>query len=495
MQHKLLSLVLSAIIVCANTFSQPIIQKQKTIGSSDNDYLTGMDLTKDGGLIAGGYSLSNISADKTQISRGLNDYWIVKLDRLQNIQWDKTIGGNKDDYLYSLQQTNDGGYILGGHSFSNISGEKTDISRGSSDYWVIKLNNLGNIAWDKTIGGNKADRLHGVLQTIDGGYIVGGTSYSNISGEKTEETTIYSDFWIVKLDNSGNIQWDKTIGGNGEDYLKFLEQTPDGGYILGGTSSSNKSRDKTQNSRGLNDYWVVKLDKLGNIQWDKTIGGSDNEYLRSILPTADGGYILSGISLSDKSGEKSENSRGDADFWIVKINSSRNIEWDKTIGGNKEEGLKEGLNSLQLTSDGGYIIGGYSYSGISGEKTENSRGDADYWVVKLSSVGKIQWDKTIGGNKDDELSSINEYQINRYRLGGYSNSGISGDKTDASKGGYDYWIVYLNYKKTVSTVKNTSSEEYSNIQQNNHHSNNFIVYPNPAKEVCMYKQMSRPHFH
>ena len=157
MQHKLLGLVLSAIIVCANTFSQPIIQKQKTIGSGDNDYLTGMDLTKDGGLICRGYSLSNISGDKTQISRGLNDYWIVKLDRLQNIQWDKTIGGNKDDYLYSLQQTNDGGYILGGHSFSNISGEKTDISRGSSDYWVIKLNNLGNIAWDKTIGGNKAE--------------------------------------------------------------------------------------------------------------------------------------------------------------------------------------------------------------------------------------------------------------------------------------------------------------------------------------------------
>ena len=213
----------------------------------------------------GGTSTSNISGDKTEISQGDFDYWVVKLDASGNIQWQNTIGGNGFDDLGSLQQTADGGYILGGKSNSNISGDKTENSQGVLDYWVVKLDASGNIQWQNTIGGNGFDELISLQQTADGGYILGGYSVSNISGDKTENSQGGKDYWVVKLDASGNIQWQNTIGGNGNDELYSLQQTTDGGYILGGQSISNISGDKTENCQGFYDFWVVKLDAVSSV--------------------------------------------------------------------------------------------------------------------------------------------------------------------------------------------------------------------------------------
>src|SRR6266508_904651 len=185
MNKKLLNLLFAGILY-TTAFTQPVIKAQKALGGSDLDFFTSMALTKDGGRIAGGYSLSNISGQKTQNSRGSADYWIVKLDSGGNIQFDKTIGGSSFDNLFALQQTSDGGYILGGTSFSNKSGNKSQNSRGGTDYWIVKLNSKGNIQFDKTIGGDDEDNLSSLQQTTDGGYILGGTSFSRISGEKTE---------------------------------------------------------------------------------------------------------------------------------------------------------------------------------------------------------------------------------------------------------------------------------------------------------------------
>ena len=147
-----------------------------------------------------------------------------------------------------------------------------------------------------------------------------------------------------------------------------LQQTDDGGYILGGGSESDISGEKTDNDRitlNRGDFWIVKLDSLGNIEWDKTIGGGDIDYLVSLQQTKDGGYILSGDSGSDISGEKTENSRGDLDYWVVKLNSQGEIEWDKTLGGNSVDQVM----GIQETSDGGYILGGFSFSDLSGEES------------------------------------------------------------------------------------------------------------------------------
>jgi hypothetical protein len=278
----------------------------------------------------------------------------------------------------------------------------------------------------------------------------------------------------VKLNQSGNIQWDKTIGGSLDDLLVSLQQNKDGSYILGGYSASNKSGEKSQNSRGGLDYWVVKLNSKGNIQWDKTIGGDFTDRLTSLQQTTDDGYILGGYSYSNKSGEKSENIRGYFDYWLVKINQHGNIQWDKTIGGN----LDDELMSIQQTIDGGYIAGGGSNSAISGEKTEDAKNNSyDYWLVKVNDKGKLEWDKTIGGDNYDYLYAIKEISRNRFMLGGTSSSGVSCDKTEPSEGEEDYWLVKLNYQKEDNLI--TSSINHNDITAKNAYN----IYPNPVKDV------------
>src|SRR5215831_9099156 len=177
MKHKFFILTLVSILLYAITFGQPVIKQQRVAGGSSEDELTSICLTKDGGFIAGGYSASGKTGEKTQKSRGGDDYWVIKYDKSQHIQWDKTIGGRGQDYLYALLQTTDGGYILGGYSYSDSSGEKTENNKGqpyTMDYWVVKLDSLGSIQWDKTIGGNSHDVLYSLQQTSDGGYILGG---------------------------------------------------------------------------------------------------------------------------------------------------------------------------------------------------------------------------------------------------------------------------------------------------------------------------------
>ena len=265
--------------------------------------------------------------------------------------WDKTFGGNGVENMASIQQTSDGGFILGGYSTSGISGDKSQASVGTVDFWVIKLDVIGNKIWDKTFGGSANDPLYSIQQTSDGGFILGGISLSGVGGDKSQPNKGNADYWIVKIDANGNKLWDKTYGGSGNDYFRYIRQTSDGGYILCGNSESGISGDKSQNSLGGFDYWLLKLDGNGNKVWDKTIGGSGSEEFHQLQQTSDGGYILGGGSTSGVSGHKSQTSFGGYDFWIIKLNGSGNKVWDKTLGGNGSDILQ----SLQQTTDGGYI--------------------------------------------------------------------------------------------------------------------------------------------
>jgi hypothetical protein len=479
MKHKLLSMLLACGLF-TTAFAQPVIKAQKDLGGRDFDFFSSMALTKDGGRIVGGSSQSNISGNKTEKSRGDRDYWIVKLDSANKIQFDKTIGGSDVDGLTSIQQTSDGGYILGGGSNSNASGEKTQNSKGGSDFWIVKLDSKGNIQFDKTIGGGNNDGITAIQQTSDGGYILGGDSRSNKSGDKSENSRGGEDYWIVKIDGSGNIQFDKTYGGSDDDFLTSLQQTTDGGFILGGFSFSNKSGDKSQNSKGRDDFWVIKVDARGNIQFDKTIGGNEADDLAALQQTSDGGYILGGHSFSNISSDKTENSRGNfgfPDYWIVKLGSTGNIQFDKTLGGTD----LDILTSLQQTIDGGYILGGRSFSNAAFDKSENARGfgDDDFWIVKLDKNGNKQFDKTIGGTNFDECFSIKEKSKNHYVAGGQSLSDVGGDKTSRTKGLFDYWIVDVVFKTATQTAAATTE----NIAAEKIPVSTFITYPNPAKDV------------
>jgi hypothetical protein len=188
------------------------------------------------------------------------------------------------------------GIFLGGYTFSPLSGDKTETGPGSADYWVIKLDALGNISWQNTIGGSGADYLKAIIQTNDGGYLVGGYSQSNTGFDKSENViTILGakdDYWLVKLDASGNIEWDNTIGGTQYDYLYDLKQMADGNYFIGGYSDSPISGDKVETNFGGFDYWVLLLNESGNIIWQNTIGGPQADVLRNVEISLDGGFCV-----------------------------------------------------------------------------------------------------------------------------------------------------------------------------------------------------------
>jgi len=441
----------------------PAIIWQNTIGGSDMDQALSIDITSDGGTVIAGTSTSNISGDKTENSNGALDIWVVKLDASGNIQWQNTIGGSGDDYALSISQTSDGGYIVGGSSNSNISGDKTENSRGGLDYWILKLDGSGNISWQKTYGGDQPEFETRVIQTNDGGYFVSGYSDSNIAGDKTDPTNGQRDFWALKLDSSGNIQWQNSIGGNLVDRPFATFQTPDGGYFMAGFSNSDASGDKTENSQGLADYWVVKLDSTGNVVWENTIGGSDIELLRDAIPTSDGGYFIGGYSLSNASGDKTENSQGNYDYWVLKLDGGGNIVWQNTIGGNDIDYL----TNLREMPGGELLVTGYSESNISGDKTENSNGGFDLWILKLTSSGILLSQNTLGGSGNESRAFLERFSNGDYVIACTSDSNISGDKGENSEGLDDYWVF-----KTTSAILGVEENLLSST---------FTAYPNPTK--------------
>ncbi len=361
-------------------------------------------------------------------------------------QWDKRFGGTFHDAIYSFQQTADGGYILGGESYSDSSGDKTqnnwDPFLASADYWIVKINSVGIKQWDKTFGGTADDYLLFVQQTTDGGYILGGASESDSSGDKTQNAWGLYDYWIVKTDSLGNKQWDKRFGGIANEELYSLQQTADGGYILGGYSYSNISGDKTQPSQGQDDFWLVKIDSLGTKQWDKRFGGSGYDEAYTVEQTSDGGYIIGGYTTAGSSGDVTQPTWGGWDYWIVKTNAAGVKLWDKRYGGTNDDVLY----SLHQTLDGGYILNGCSKSDSTGDKTQNNwdatAATYDLWVIKIDGLGNKQWDHSFGGANDENLAgNVTQTIDSGFLIPGTSYSGIDGTKTENNLGVEQAWIT------------------------------------------------------
>jgi len=465
---KLLLLFYCVTSIVPSAFSQAPTAKMwdYIYGGTGSDNVNDILITLDNGFIVCGTSNSLVGGNKTTPNAGLNDYWIIRLDSLGNKIWEKDFGGSNYDVVTSIDPTNDSGYIIGGYSSSNISGDKSENSRGSDDYWIIKIDSSGNKLWDKTIGGSASDKLYSVKQTIDGGFFLAGYSFSGISGDKTQATWGSYDYWVVKTDAVGNKIWDKDLGGSSLDELYAAGNTDDGGIILGGNSMSNISGDKSENNWGLRDYWIVKLDSLGNKIWDKTIGGSATDWLTSIKLTHDGNFILGGYSNSLVSGNKTQGSNGGSDYWIVKADSLGNILWDKVLGGSADDEL----NKIIPTSDGGFMFAGDSQSGISGDKTENNLGATQTWIIKTDSSGNKIWDKTAFTDGSDNHGTVVQASSNCIIIANASASNIGGYKSQNAMSD-DYWLVKLCDTTMVTDI----SEIGSSVET-------VIVFPNPVTE-------------
>jgi uncharacterized delta-60 repeat protein len=311
----------------------------------------------------------------------------------------RAIGGTNGDYANSIQQTSDGGYIVAGGTNSFGAG---------GDILIIKLDSSGNIQWSRAIGGTDDDYANSIQQTSDGGYIVAGYTYSFGAGSY--------DFLIIKLNSSGNIQWSRAIGGTGYDEALSIQQTSDGGYIVAGYTNSFGA--------GRFDALIIKLNSSGNIQWSRAIGGTNGDYANSIQQTSDGGYIVAGGTNSFGTG---------GDILIIKLNSSGNIQWSRAIGGaNNDDAV-----SIQQTSDGGYIVAGWTNS--------FGAGGHDSLIIKLNSSGNIQWSRAIGGANNDDAVSIQQTSDGGYIVAGSTNSFGTG---------FDFFIIKLDFSGNISGCGN-----------------------------------------
>ncbi len=247
----------------------------------------------------------------------------MKIDKSGTIQWQKSLGSFGDEEALDIEQTSDGGYIMAGYCHGdggNVSG-----SHGSTDCWVVKLNAAGNVQWQKCLGGSDREGANSIKQTYDGGYVMAGYSVSNdgdVSGNHGGLGGPGLDYWIVKLSSTGSIQWQKCLGGSGTEEAKSILQTTDGGYLTVGQTNSNDG-DVTgyhnSNFAYAEDCWIVKLDSTGNMQWQKCMGGNEIDQANNIQLTMDGGYIMAGQTVSND-GDVSGN-HGSSDYWIVKLRS------------------------------------------------------------------------------------------------------------------------------------------------------------------------------
>lgn len=415
------------------------LQWDKRFGGNLGDSLAGVLNTADGGYLLFGDSRSGAGGDRTQNSRGKKDFWAVKVSASGAKQWDKRFGGINNDYLHAAIQTRDGGYLLGGASESGSGGDKSQASRGASDFWVVKISSAGAKQWDKRFGGAGDEYIRALLETSDGGFLLGGASDSASGGDKSQASRGGYDCWTVKITSAGVKQWDRRFGGTGDDGIAGLAKTADGGYLLTGGSNSGPGGDKSQAARGGNDFWVVKISSAGAKQWDKCFGGTADDWVGGLVPAADGGFLLGGHSSSPIGGDISQTSRGSVDYWVVKINASGFKLWDRRFGGT---GL-DILEGIAPAADGGFALLGWSMSGSGGDKSQLSRGASDFWIVKISATGAKQWDKRFGGARDDEGNGVVQTPDGGYLLGGDSNSGSGGDKSKGSRGDADFWIVKL----------------------------------------------------
>lgn len=418
--------IITGLIALQSAAQAPSIQWQKTIGSTYSDNGRAIRQTPDGGYIVAG-RVNSYGRDVSQPCE-VNNAWLVKLNSTGVIEWEKNFGLVGNDIINSIGFTSDGGYILAGFTSLAVGWQ------GNEDFLVIKVNATGNLVWQKTFGGSSDDRAHSIQQTSDGGYIVAGET-SSADGQVVGQHGQW-DSWVLKLDASGNMSWQKTMGGTGAESAFSIQQTTDGGYIVAGSAQSNNG-DVSGLHGGNADWWVVKLNSAGSISWQKCFGSTLTESAYSVIQTSDGGYAVTGYAAYNDGDVVAPTFLYDH-FWIIKTDASGNLSWQKVYGGNGYDVAR----SIRQTTDGGYIVAGHSDSPNSG----NVNGNASYifdnvWVIRLNTSGSLLWQKKMGGELQDQAWDVRQTTDGGYVIVGNTNS-TTGDVSPRPND-FDLWVVKL----------------------------------------------------
>ncbi len=429
--------------------AQPSIHWQKTYGGSAFYTYSGVDgansvqRTRDGGYIFAGYSGSG-DGEVTGNHGGM-DCWVVKTDDTGMIQWERSYGGSMDDIGAYIVNDVNGGYIITGTTYSNDG----DLSgnHGGGDAWIIKINDTGAILWQKVMGSSGYDFANTSINTSDSGYLITGSAGAN-DGDVTGLHGS-NDVWIIRLDKAGVLLWDKVYGTIGTDYGLTGYPTAGGGFIISAQAGYNGG-DVTEFHGGYGDAWIIKLDDTGTIQWQKTYGGSGYEQAASVLPAPGGGYVFSASTYSDD-GDVTGFHGGttNPDIWVVKINDTGVIQWENCYGGN---GAEYAISMIQAY-DGTYVIAGlavYNNGDVSG-----SHGDADFWLIDVNASGALVWQKCLGGSGYDTAFAVIQTPDSGFVVAGATAS-FDGQVT-GNHGVEDYWIVKLYKPDTAVTTAITNA--------------------------------------
>ncbi|WP_422106447.1 hypothetical protein [Winogradskyella sp.] len=371
-----------------------------TLGGTNNDSAQSVVATQDGGYAILGFTQSN-NGDITDKQDESFDYWVLKFDAQDNLQWQKTYGGDGDDRGNDIIQTQDGGYAILGFSFS-ANGDVT-ANAGLQDFWVAKLDPNGNMSWQKSFGFQGADSGISVIQTNDQGYLVTGildVTASGGAGETSRNSQRHAggDYWVLKLDSLGDLEWSRYFGGNFTDTPEGAVQTNDNGYIIAGGSDSSDT--DISGNLGTYDFWVIRITSTGDLVWEKSFGGSQIDEARAIVGTADGNFMITGDTRSTDN-DISEN-KGAADLWLVKMSPDGNLIWEKTIGGTNFDVAR----SIVKSQNNGFILSGSSRS--SDMDVAENKGQNDAWVLKIDNDGDLLWEHTIGGSNIDFSYGVTE---------------------------------------------------------------------------------------
>ena len=373
---KLSRITITALIIMALSASVSRAQDQwaKAYGGGKMDGAFSLKETSDGSYIWAGFTAS-FNGSPT------NDYnaWIGKIDGIGNLIWEQEYGGNKYDWLACIQEVSGGGYIAAGYTES--------FGSGGADAWVLKINADGSVAWEKAYGGAGSDEATHITELSGGGYMVAGRTSSFGYG--------LSDMWVLKLDGSGVIQWQRAYGGVDFDRACCIKETPDpGGYIMAGDTWTVVS-----GTTGFSDIAVIKLEGNGDIAWQKTYGDIDDDTVNDIQQTSDGGYVVAGATRSFD---------GISKAWVLKLTSAGDITWQKTFGDTSIAAWSYATSIMETS--GGYIVGGYTY--------DYGAGWCDSWLLKLDSDGEITWQKTYGGSNMDRTYAVAETTAGEYIMAG-----------------------------------------------------------------------------
>jgi len=351
-----------------------------TFGGSSSDNGRSVQQTEDGGYVITGYTESS--------GNGGEDVWLIKTDVNGEEEWNQTFGGSENDRGYSVQQTEDGGFIITGF---------TDVGGYDFNVLLIKTDSNGNEEWNQTFGEGGDDKGYSVQQTTDGGYIIIGktTSYNFNDG----------GVWLIKTDSQGNEEWNQRFGDSQYEEGYSVQQTEDNGYIIIGSTGSHGFVDS--------DVWLIKTDVNGEEEWNKTFEGWNNDWGYSVQQTTDGGHIITGETHSF--------GNGSGIVWLIKTDSQGNEEWNQIFG----ESDSDGGESVQQTDDDGYIIVGRTSS--------FGNGNSDIWLIKTDSQGNEEWNQTFGGNSEDW-----GYSVQQTTDGGYIITGIT---ESFGNGGQDIILI------------------------------------------------------